>query len=81
MDEMPKARAGKSRKEGEEDRAEPEARAVDVKVKGAEDREVMMPGNLDLLKKMQEEQWKTYDWVDAEVSLSPFTNKMRCNGC
>ncbi|KAL5002960.1 Sin-like protein conserved region-domain-containing protein [Aspergillus recurvatus] len=66
MDEMPKARAGKVRKEGEEDRAEPEARAVDVKVKGAEDRDVMMPGNLDLLKKMQEEQWKKYDWVDAE---------------
>ncbi|KAL4903778.1 hypothetical protein BDW74DRAFT_179364 [Aspergillus multicolor] len=65
MDEMPKARAGK-RKEGDEERAEPEARAVDVKVKGAEDREVIMPGNLDLLKQMQDEQWKTYDWVDAE---------------
>ncbi|KAL4958336.1 Sin-like protein conserved region-domain-containing protein [Aspergillus filifer] len=65
MDEMPKARAGK-RKEGEEERPEAEARAVDVKVKGAEDREVMIPGNLDLLKKMQDEQWKAYDWVDAE---------------
>ncbi|KAL4945996.1 hypothetical protein BDV06DRAFT_183364 [Aspergillus oleicola] len=66
MDEMPKARAGKGRKEGEEERPEAEARAVDVKVKGAEDREVMVPGNLDLLKKMQDEQWKSYDWVDAE---------------
>jgi hypothetical protein len=80
MDEMPKARAGKGRKEGEEDRAEPEARAVDVKVKGAEDREVMMPGNLDLLKKMQDEQWKTYDWVDAEVSLGPLLSKRGATG-
>ncbi|KAL4873987.1 Sin-like protein conserved region-domain-containing protein [Aspergillus spectabilis] len=66
MDEMPKARGGKGRKEGEEDRPEPEARTVDVKVKGAEDREVMVPGNLDLLKRMQDEQWKSYDWIDAE---------------
>lgn len=67
MDEMPKGRPGKGRKEGEEERPEAEARAVDVKVKGAEDRDVMMPGNLDLLKRMQDEQWKGYDWVDAEV--------------
>ncbi|KAL2868075.1 uncharacterized protein BJX67DRAFT_380280 [Aspergillus lucknowensis] len=66
MDEMPKARGGKGRKDGEEDRPEPEARAIDVKVKGAEDREILVPGNLDLLKKIQDEQWKTYDWVDAE---------------
>ncbi|KAL5332273.1 Sin-like protein conserved region-domain-containing protein, partial [Aspergillus crustosus] len=66
MDEMPKARGGKGKKEGDEDRPEPEARTVDVKVKGAEDREVLVPGNLDLLKRMQDEQWKTYEWVDAE---------------
>lgn len=67
MDEMPKGQGRKGRKEGEEERPEAEARAVDVKVKGAEEREVMMPGNLDLLKKMQDEQWNAYDWVDAEV--------------
>jgi hypothetical protein len=67
MDEMPKARGGKGRKEGEEDRPEPEARTIDVKVKGAEDKEVQAAGNLDLLKQMQDEQWRTYDWVDAEV--------------
>ncbi|KAL4806281.1 Sin-like protein conserved region-domain-containing protein [Aspergillus unguis] len=66
MDEMPKGQARKGKKEGEEERPEAEARAIDVKVKGAEDREVMAPGNLDLLKKMQDEQWKAYDWVDAE---------------
>ncbi|OJJ04326.1 hypothetical protein ASPVEDRAFT_43794 [Aspergillus versicolor CBS 583.65] len=66
MDEMPKGRSGKGRKEGEEERPEAEARAVDVKVKGAEDRDVMVPGNLDLLKRMQDERWKGYDWVDAE---------------
>lgn len=71
MDEIPKGPTRKGRKEGEEERPEAEARAVDVKVKGAEDREVMMPGNLDLLKKMQDEQWNAYDWVDAEVG-SPY---------
>lgn len=67
MDEMPKGRSGKGRKEGEEERPEADARAVDVKVKGAEDRDVTVPGNLDLLKRMQDERWKGYDWVDAEV--------------
>ncbi|KAJ0427119.1 DNA-directed RNA polymerase III subunit Rpc5 [Aspergillus carlsbadensis] len=66
MDEMPKARGGKGRKEGQEDRPEPEARTIDVKVKGAEDREVQVAGNLELLKQMQDEQWRTYGWVDAE---------------
>ncbi|KAL3467261.1 Sin-like protein conserved region-domain-containing protein [Aspergillus heterothallicus] len=66
MDEMPKTRGGKGRKEGEEDRPEPEARTIDMKVKSAEDKEVQVAGNLELLKQMQEEQWKTYDWVDAE---------------
>ncbi|KAL2843294.1 Sin-like protein conserved region-domain-containing protein [Aspergillus pseudoustus] len=66
MDEMPKGRGGKGRKEGEEDRPEPEARTIDMKVKSAEDKEVQVAGNLELLKQMQDEQWKTYDWVDAE---------------
>ncbi|KAL4920729.1 DNA-directed RNA polymerase III subunit Rpc5 [Aspergillus aurantiobrunneus] len=66
MDEMPKGRGGKGRKDGEEERPEAEARAVDVKIKGAEDREALVPGNLDLLKRMQDEQWNAYDWVDAE---------------
>ncbi|KKK14781.1 hypothetical protein AOCH_004192 [Aspergillus ochraceoroseus] len=78
MDEIPKGRGAKSRKEGEEDRAEPEARAIDVKIKAAEDREVIEPGNLDLLKSMQDEQWKTYDWVDAdnEESWAIYENYM-----
>lgn len=68
MDELPKARGAKGKKD-EEERAEPEARAIDVKVKGAEDGGAMLVGNLDLLKRMQEEKWKTLDWVDAEVCL------------
>ncbi|KAL3473390.1 Sin-like protein conserved region-domain-containing protein [Aspergillus californicus] len=66
MDELPKARATKGRKEGEEEGPEPEARAIDVKVKGSEDKEIPVAGNLDLLKQMQDENWKSYDWVDAE---------------
>ncbi|KAL4893578.1 DNA-directed RNA polymerase III subunit Rpc5 [Aspergillus ambiguus] len=72
MDELPKARGGKARKEGaEEDRGEPEARAIDVKIKAAEDNEgAMVAGNLDLLKKMQEDKWGKFDWVDAETEES-----------
>ncbi|EAU37392.1 conserved hypothetical protein [Aspergillus terreus NIH2624] len=72
VDELPKARGGKARKEGmEDDRGEPEARAIDVKIKAAEDNEAaMVAGNLDLLKKMQEEKWGKYEWVDAETEES-----------
>jgi hypothetical protein len=68
---MPKA---KGRKRDDDDRpAESEARAIDIKVKGAEDGETnMVGGNLDLLKKMQEEKWKSYGWIDAEVCLRRF---------
>lgn len=69
MDELPKGRGAKGKKEDEERPAEPEARAIDVKVKGAEDGGAMLHGNLDLLKKMQEEQWKNFEWIDAEVSV------------
>jgi hypothetical protein len=63
---MPK---GKGRKKDDDDRpAESEARAIDIKVKAAEDSEAAAnAGNLDLLKQMQDEKWKTYGWVDAEV--------------
>lgn len=71
LDEMPTKGKGKARKEGEEDRpGESEARAIDVKIKAAEDGEAaQVAGNLDLLKKMQDEKWKDYEWVDAEVSV------------
>ena len=70
LDEIPTKGKGKARKEGEEDRpGESEARAIDVKIKAAEDGEAaQVAGNLDLLKKMQDEKWKDYEWVDAEVS-------------
>ncbi|KAJ5246413.1 hypothetical protein N7468_001396 [Penicillium chermesinum] len=55
MDELPKARGGKAKKE--EDVPEPEARAVDVKVKGADD----------------QKKWRTFDWVDAETEESWYT--------
>lgn len=72
MDELPaKGRGSKSRKEGDEEQPGDEARAIDVKIKAAEDGEAaMVAGNLELLKKMQDEKWSTYDWVDAEVCPS-----------
>lgn len=72
MDEMPKGRSTKGKKDDDERPAESEARAIDVKIKGAEDGGAMLVGNLDLLKRMQEEKWKTFDWVDAEVGLGSF---------
>ncbi|PYH94924.1 sulfite reductase beta subunit [Aspergillus ellipticus CBS 707.79] len=72
LDEVPVKGKGKARKEGEEERpAEAEARAIDVKIKAAEDGEAaMVAGNLELLKKMQDEKWKDYEWVDAETEES-----------
>ncbi|KAJ6036722.1 hypothetical protein N7540_001001 [Penicillium herquei] len=72
MDELPKGRGGKGKKE-EEERTEPEARAIDVKVKGAEEGGAMLAGNLELLKRMQEEKWKKFDWIDAETEESWYT--------
>lgn len=68
LDELPKGRGAKGKKDEDERPAEAEARAVDVKIKGADDGGAMLVGNLDLLKKMQDEKWKKFDWVDAEVS-------------
>lgn len=74
LDELPKGRGSKGKKDDEERPAESEARAIDVKIKGAEDGGAMLVGNLDLLKRMQEERWKTFDWVDAEVGLHSTAN-------
>lgn len=72
MDEVPTKGKAKARKEGDEP-GESEARAIDVKIKAAaEDSEAaMVAGNLELLKRMQDERWNTYDWVDAEVCHLP----------
>jgi hypothetical protein len=68
LDEMPKGKGGRAKKDDEDRPAESEARAIDIKVKAAEDAEAAAnAGNLDLLKQMQDEKWKTYGWVDAEV--------------
>lgn len=65
---MPKGRGPRGKKEDDAP-PESEARAIDVKVKNAEDGGAMLAGNLDLLKQMQEEKWNTFDWIDAEVSF------------
>lgn len=81
LDEVPvKGRGSKARKEGDEGQpGESEARAIDVKIKAAEDGEAaMVAGNLELLKKMQDEKWDTYEWVDAEVSHYPSLPSILC---
>jgi hypothetical protein len=45
-----------------------------VKIKGAEDGGAILQGNLELLKKMQEEKWKKFEWVDAEVCLIRYSD-------
>lgn len=68
---MPKAKGSRAKKDDEERPAETEARAIDIKVKAAEDSDAATnAGNLDLLKQMQEEKWKSYEWIDAEVCFS-----------
>lgn len=70
MEEIPKGRGTKTKKDDDERPAESEARTIDVKIKAAEDGEqTMLATNLDLLKKMQDEKWKSYEWIDAEVGL------------
>lgn len=65
---MPKAKGRGKKDDDERPVPETEARAIDMKVKAAEDGETThVGGNLDILKQMQEEKWKTYGWVDAEV--------------
>lgn len=65
---MPKGKGSRAKKDDDDRPTESEARAIDIKVKAAEDGEAAAnAGNLDLLKQMQDEKWKTYDWVDAEV--------------
>lgn len=68
LDEMPKGKSSRAKKDDDDRPTESEARAIDIKVKAAEDGEAATnAGNLDLLKQMQDEKWKTYGWVDAEV--------------
>lgn len=76
MDELPKGKGSRAKKDDEDRPAESEARAIDIKVKAAEDGEAAVnAGNLDLLKQMQDEKWKTYDWIDAEVCYRSDTDR------
>ncbi|OKL57448.1 hypothetical protein UA08_07160 [Talaromyces atroroseus] len=68
-EEVSRARITRGKKDLEEDGAvrEAEARAVDVKVKSAEAGEAAPPGNMELLKKIQDEKWESYEWLDSET--------------
>ncbi|EEP75501.1 sulfite reductase beta subunit [Uncinocarpus reesii 1704] len=45
-------------------RSAPEARAIDVKVKSAEAEQTGGQRNNELLKRMQDEKWEKYTWID-----------------
>ncbi|KAL1969646.1 hypothetical protein VTN77DRAFT_8199 [Rasamsonia byssochlamydoides] len=70
-----RTRAARARKDVDDDAAqrEAEARVIDVKVKSAEGGEAVVGGNIELLKKMQDEKWETYEWVDAETEDAWYT--------
>ncbi|EED13044.1 conserved hypothetical protein [Talaromyces stipitatus ATCC 10500] len=67
-DEASRIRLMRGRKDLDEDGGpvQAEARAVDVKVKSAEAGETTPAGNIELLKKIQDDKWETYEWFDAE---------------
>ena len=48
--------------------AEPEARAIDMKVKSAESGNANLAGNNESLKRIQDERWQRYSWIDENVS-------------
>lgn len=64
----------RGRKDLEEDgpAVQAEARAVDVKVKSSEAGEAAPAGNIELLKKIQDDKWESYEWFDAEVRFLTF---------
>lgn len=61
----------RSKKDADDDASgrpgEPEVRAIDMKVKSAESENVNVTGNNELLKRMQDEKWEKYTWIDENV--------------
>ena len=63
-----KSKSAKSK----QDEGETEARAIDMKVKSAEG-DTGGQSNNELLKKMQDEKWEKYEWIDENVRVTiPF---------
>lgn len=59
-----KSKSAKSKQE----EGDTEARAIDMKVKSAEG-DTGGQSNNELLKKMQDEKWEKYEWIDENVSI------------
>ncbi|KKA16401.1 hypothetical protein T310_10008 [Rasamsonia emersonii CBS 393.64] len=70
-----RGKPARAKRDGDEEAAprDAEARVIDVKVKSAEGGEAIVAGNIELLKKMQDEKWESYEWVDAETEEAWFT--------
>ena len=60
-----KSKSAKSK----QDEGETEARAIDMKVKSAEG-DTGGQSNNELLKKMQDEKWEKYQWIDENVRIA-----------
>lgn len=77
--------SSRARKNGDDDAGppravEPEARTIDMKVKSAEgDNDKGIKGNNDLLKRMQDEKWEKYNWIDEMVSGATITSSLYPN--
>ncbi|KAI5288151.1 hypothetical protein KEM54_005431 [Ascosphaera aggregata] len=69
LDEISLQKKAASKSKGED--AEPEARAIDMRVKSA-DKETGGQSNNELLKKIQEEKWERFNWIDENVWAPPF---------
>lgn len=82
-EDLTKARAARAKRDGDEEAAprDAEARVIDVKVKSAEGGEAIVAGNIELLKKMQDEKWESYEWVDAEVRDKKIPTAVRTDRC
>jgi hypothetical protein len=48
---------------------EPEARAIDMKIKSTEVDNATVQSHNELLKKIQDEKWDKYEWVDENVRI------------
>lgn len=67
LDEISLQKKAASKGKGED--GETEARAIDMRVKSAE-KETGGQSNNELLKKIQEEKWERFNWIDENVSIT-----------
>ena len=65
------AAAARDAEDGGAAAPEPEARAVNLAIKGTDEEELDVGGVGTALRAMQEEKWEALEWVDEDVRLAP----------